>query len=170
MSFNSFTTIELVCGKNNQTSSSKEIKNSLFPSLPFPLPLPLSLPLSFSPSLSLSLLPTGTPQSEDVLIAKDEEHPHYMFSSGLSNDGKTVLVYTSRDCNPEHLFSISTNFEVFFFFFFFFFFFSLSLSLFLSFPFFSFSSFSYPFFLLSFSLFIPPPPLFFPLGFRIRKG
>ena len=50
-----------------------------------------------------------------------------MFASGLSNDGESLLVYTTRDCNPEHLLSISTNFQVpfnlslphFFFFFFF---------------------------------------------------
>uniref|UniRef100_A0A7S4V0K9 Prolyl endopeptidase n=1 Tax=Paramoeba aestuarina TaxID=180227 RepID=A0A7S4V0K9_9EUKA len=55
----------------------------------------------------------GTDQSEDVLIAEDPKNPHYMFSCAVSNDGERLLVHTSRDCNPEHLLSVSTNFKDF---------------------------------------------------------
>lgn len=37
----------------------------------------------------------GTPQSEDLLIYEDLEHPLYFHSAGVSDDGKTLFLYIS---------------------------------------------------------------------------
>jgi hypothetical protein len=40
----------------------------------------------------------GTPQSEDILVHKDDEHPTWMWSAGLSEtDGRYLELYTSQD-------------------------------------------------------------------------
>ncbi|KAH7567069.1 hypothetical protein JRO89_XS07G0012600 [Xanthoceras sorbifolium] len=42
----------------------------------------------------------GTEQSEDVLCYRDPENPKYMFSGGVTNDGKYLLLYISETCDP----------------------------------------------------------------------
>lgn len=41
----------------------------------------------------------GTPQSDDVLIYKDPEHPDWMFDAHVSNDGEHLFLSTRRDTN-----------------------------------------------------------------------
>ncbi|KAI9208342.1 prolyl oligopeptidase [Polychytrium aggregatum] len=45
----------------------------------------------------------GKPQSEDVLIWKDPEHPQYMPGSVVSDDGKYLIVSISESCDPANL-------------------------------------------------------------------
>ncbi|RKP11067.1 prolyl endopeptidase-like protein [Thamnocephalis sphaerospora] len=42
----------------------------------------------------------GTPQSEDQLIVRDPDHPHYMFGAEVTDDGRWLVVTTTRDCDP----------------------------------------------------------------------
>ncbi|GJN89615.1 hypothetical protein Rhopal_002602-T1 [Rhodotorula paludigena] len=45
----------------------------------------------------------GTPQSEDILVYKDEEHPEWMFSGGGTEDGRYVVMTQSRDTARSNL-------------------------------------------------------------------
>ncbi|KDP36852.1 hypothetical protein JCGZ_08143 [Jatropha curcas] len=42
----------------------------------------------------------GTDQSEDILCWKDPENPKYMFSAGVTEDGKYLLLYIEESCDP----------------------------------------------------------------------
>ena len=45
----------------------------------------------------------GTAQSEDVLVYQDPEHPAYMFSPSITDDGKYLLLDTYKDTAPSAL-------------------------------------------------------------------
>lgn len=45
----------------------------------------------------------GTQQSEDVLVHQDTEHPDYMFSPSITDDGKYLLLDTYKDTAPSAL-------------------------------------------------------------------
>jgi prolyl oligopeptidase len=45
----------------------------------------------------------GTSQEEDVLIMKNEEHPDWLFYPSISDDGKYLILQTSRDTSPKVL-------------------------------------------------------------------
>ncbi|BGP07293.1 hypothetical protein JCM10049v2_003124 [Rhodotorula toruloides] len=49
----------------------------------------------------------GTPQSEDVLVYKDESNPEWMFSAGGTEDGRYVVMTQSRDTARSNLLWIS---------------------------------------------------------------
>eukprot|EP01132_Coremiostelium_polycephalum_P011350 gene11350-13897_t len=52
----------------------------------------------------------GEPQSKDTLIMETpKDDPHWMFSCEFTNDYKYLLVYISKDCNPEHNLYVITN-------------------------------------------------------------
>ncbi|EGG24459.1 prolyl oligopeptidase [Cavenderia fasciculata] len=53
----------------------------------------------------------GTQQSQDILIYESKEHSQYMFSVEFTTDYKYLVIYTSRDCNPEVNLSVITNWE-----------------------------------------------------------
>ncbi|WOL10771.1 prolyl endopeptidase-like [Canna indica] len=42
----------------------------------------------------------GTDQSNDILCWRDPEHPKYLFSASVTNDGKYVLLEISEGCDP----------------------------------------------------------------------
>ncbi|KAE9586690.1 hypothetical protein Lal_00004677 [Lupinus albus] len=42
----------------------------------------------------------GTDQSEDILCWRDLENPKYSFGGGVTDDGKYVLLYTTKGCDP----------------------------------------------------------------------
>ncbi|ORX94708.1 hypothetical protein K493DRAFT_337689 [Basidiobolus meristosporus CBS 931.73] len=42
----------------------------------------------------------GTSQEEDVMIFKDPEHPHYMFGSEVTDDGKFLILSITETCDP----------------------------------------------------------------------
>ncbi|KAJ1693682.1 hypothetical protein LUZ63_010380 [Rhynchospora breviuscula] len=42
----------------------------------------------------------GTDQSDDILCWKDPEHPKYIFSTSVTDDGKYVLLDTTEGCDP----------------------------------------------------------------------
>ncbi|CAJ0643000.1 10713_t:CDS:10 [Entrophospora sp. SA101] len=42
----------------------------------------------------------GTKQSEDILIYKDPKNPEHMFTAEISSDGRYVLIYVAKDCEP----------------------------------------------------------------------
>ncbi|KAJ3186931.1 hypothetical protein HDU85_006968 [Gaertneriomyces sp. JEL0708] len=43
----------------------------------------------------------GTSQAEDIVIHKDPENPEHLFSAQVSDDGKYVIISTTRSCDPE---------------------------------------------------------------------
>ncbi|KAI8998164.1 prolyl oligopeptidase [Gaertneriomyces semiglobifer] len=43
----------------------------------------------------------GTSQDEDIVIHKDPENPEHLFSAQVSDDGKYVIISTTRSCDPE---------------------------------------------------------------------
>ena len=45
----------------------------------------------------------GTNQEDDVLIQKDEEHPDWMFGSQVTEDGKYLIMSSSKDTSPKSL-------------------------------------------------------------------
>ncbi|GAA5836298.1 hypothetical protein JCM3766R1_003483 [Sporobolomyces carnicolor] len=45
----------------------------------------------------------GTPQSEDVLIHSDSEHPEWMFGAGATEDGRYLIMTSSRDTARSNL-------------------------------------------------------------------
>ncbi|GAA5931240.1 hypothetical protein JCM1841_000871 [Sporobolomyces salmonicolor] len=45
----------------------------------------------------------GTPQSEDVLVHKDPEHPEWMFGAGATEDGRYVIMTASKDTARSNL-------------------------------------------------------------------
>ncbi|GAA94590.1 uncharacterized protein L969DRAFT_77992 [Mixia osmundae IAM 14324] len=45
----------------------------------------------------------GTEQNADELVYKDEQHPKYMFSTDVSDDGQFLFMYTSRDTARKNL-------------------------------------------------------------------
>lgn len=45
----------------------------------------------------------GTNQEDDVLIMKDEEHPDWMFGSAVTEDGKYLIMSSSKDTSPKSL-------------------------------------------------------------------
>ncbi|EJD00885.1 prolyl oligopeptidase [Fomitiporia mediterranea MF3/22] len=45
----------------------------------------------------------GTAQSEDILVLKDAEHPHWMWGPQVTLDGKYLAVYISKDTSRKHL-------------------------------------------------------------------
>lgn len=45
----------------------------------------------------------GTKQEDDVLIMKDEEHPDWMFGCQVTEDGKYLIMQSSRDTSPKCL-------------------------------------------------------------------
>lgn len=50
----------------------------------------------------------GTPQSEDILVHKDDENPTWMWGAGLSEtDGRYLELYTSQDTAAVCRFFIS---------------------------------------------------------------
>ncbi|KAF8058088.1 Prep [Scenedesmus sp. PABB004] len=44
----------------------------------------------------------GSPQAEDVVVHADPDHPTWMFSAEVTDDGRYVLVYTSEGCAPQN--------------------------------------------------------------------
>ncbi|KAI0081447.1 hypothetical protein K474DRAFT_1587789 [Panus rudis PR-1116 ss-1] len=50
----------------------------------------------------------GTPQSEDVLVYKDSEHPEWMWGASISEvDGRYLMLSVSRDTSRKNLFWIA---------------------------------------------------------------
>lgn len=45
----------------------------------------------------------GTSQEDDVLVMKDEEHPDWMFGTSVTEDGKYLIMGSSRDTSPKSL-------------------------------------------------------------------
>ncbi|BGP47335.1 hypothetical protein JCM10450v2_003187 [Rhodotorula kratochvilovae] len=45
----------------------------------------------------------GTPQSEDILVYKDEANPEWMFSAGMTEDGRYIVMTQSRDTARSNL-------------------------------------------------------------------
>lgn len=50
----------------------------------------------------------GTPQSEDLLIHKDAEHPEWMFGAGATEDGKYIIMSQSKDTARSNLLWIAS--------------------------------------------------------------
>ena len=42
----------------------------------------------------------GTPQSEDVVVYRDEEHEEWMFGGDVTDDGKYLIITVSASCEP----------------------------------------------------------------------
>ncbi|KYR00405.1 prolyl oligopeptidase [Tieghemostelium lacteum] len=51
----------------------------------------------------------GWKQSDDLLVFESKENPDWMFSANFTDDYQYLLIYISRDCNPEHNLSIIKN-------------------------------------------------------------
>jgi prolyl oligopeptidase len=49
----------------------------------------------------------GTPQSQDAMVYKNDDEPDWMFGAGVTNDGKYVLLYTSKDTDDLELLQIA---------------------------------------------------------------
>ncbi|KAJ3077267.1 hypothetical protein HDU98_004229 [Podochytrium sp. JEL0797] len=45
----------------------------------------------------------GTDQSEDILVYKDAEHPTRMFSTGVSDCGRYLILSIGESCDPKNL-------------------------------------------------------------------
>ncbi|KAG5649915.1 hypothetical protein H0H81_001511 [Sphagnurus paluster] len=45
----------------------------------------------------------GTPQSEDILIYRDETNPEWMWSVDITEDGKYIVLYTMKDSSRKNL-------------------------------------------------------------------
>eukprot|EP01133_Synstelium_polycarpum_P009784 gene9784-11427_t len=53
----------------------------------------------------------GTPQSEDRLVYESPSNPKWMFGFEFTNDHKSLLITTHKDCNPEQNLSIVYNWK-----------------------------------------------------------
>lgn len=49
----------------------------------------------------------GTPQSEDVLVFKNDDKPDWLYGVGVTNDGKYALITTSKDTDRVNLLQIA---------------------------------------------------------------